>query len=149
MRLRSRNHGFADRPWTARLGGSSKDNPVAVFMAHPSTLTVIPKLADLVIDPGKAASLPLEAIPALLGELERLKATLWARLTVPQGNGQGQAQRDRDRLLNARAAAVKLGTSQDWLYRRSQKLPFTVRIGRKVLFSEAGIERYIRQRMGR
>ncbi len=118
-------------------------------MAHPSIPTVIPKLADLVTDPGKAASLPLEAVPALLGELERLKATLWARLTVPQGNGQGQAQGDGDHLLDAREAAARLHTSTDYIYRHASKLPFTVRIGRQMRFSEHGITRYIRQRMGR
>ena len=112
-------------------------------------LTVIPKLAELIAEPEKAGLLPPEAIPAMLGELERLKATLWSSLTMrPLSNGHASSQ-DGDRLLNAKEAAAKLGASQDWLYRHSRNLPFTVRIGRKVLFSEAGIERYIRQRMGR
>ena len=113
-----------------------------------STLTAIPKLADLVADPCKAATLPQEAIPALLGELEQLKAALWARLVVPQGIGQGQAQGDGDHLLDAKQAAAKLHTSADYLYRHSSKLPFTVRMGRQLRFSEAGIARYVRQRMG-
>ncbi len=53
-----------------------------------STLTTMPKLADLVADPCKAATLPQEAIPGLLGELEQLKAALWTRLTALQ-NGSG------------------------------------------------------------
>lgn len=109
----------------------------------------IPKLADLVGDPGKVDNLPAEAIPGLLGDLERLRATLWARLTVPQGNGQGQAQGNRDRLLDAREAAAMLHTSTDYLYRNAAKLPFTVRLGRQLRFSETGIARYVRQRMGR
>jgi len=84
----------------------------------------------------------------VLGDLERLRATLWARLTLPQSNGHGEASPDHDRLLDVKEAAAKLGASEDWLYRRSRNLPFVIRIGRKVLFSQAGIERYIRQRMG-
>ena len=111
-------------------------------------LTVIPKLAELIAEPEKAGLLPPEAIPAMLGELERLRAMLWARLSLPRTSGNGTAE-NGDRLLNAQETAAKLGASQDWLYRRSRNLPFVVRMGRKVLFSEAGIERYIRARMGR
>lgn len=113
-------------------------------------LNVIPKFTDLLVDPGKVALLPPESIPAVLGELERLRATLWARLTLTQSNGGHEdSSSDGDRLLSAKEAAAKLGSSSDWLYRHSRSLPFTVRMGRRVQFSEAGIERYIRQRMGR
>ena len=111
-------------------------------------LIPVPKLADLLADPGKASLLPSEAIPAMMGDLERLKAVLWARLSLPQASGNGSAE-SSDRLLSAQEAAGVLHTSTDYLYRHSSRLPFTVRMGRKVLFSEAGIERYIRQRMGR
>lgn len=114
-----------------------------------STLTAIPKLADLVADPSKASDLPVEAIPAMLGTLECLRAALWARLTVPQGNGQGQAQGDGDRLLTAKEAGGKLGRSEDGMYRHANEFPFTVRDGRQVRFSQKGIEKYIRQRVGR
>ena len=111
-------------------------------------MNVVPTLAELITDPAKAANFPPEAVPALLGDLERLKATLWARLTVPQ-NGQGQAQGNGDRLLTAKEAAAKLGMSEDYLYRNGSKLPFVVRIGRQVRYSEAGIEKFIKQRSGR
>lgn len=54
------------------------------------TFETVPKLTDLMADPGKVSMLPSDAIPPLLGELERVKASLWARLTVPQSNGQGR-----------------------------------------------------------
>ena len=43
-------------------------------------------LASLLSDP---ASVPIEQIPAAIGELERIKATLWARLadSPPSANG--------------------------------------------------------------
>ena len=113
------------------------------------SLVAIPELTDLVADPIKAALLPAEAIPAMLGELERLKATLWARLTFLANAGQGQTGAAGDRLLTVTEAARKLGKSKDALYRHAGKYPFTVRDGRNLRFSEAGIERYIRQRVGR
>jgi len=32
----------------------------------------------------------------------------------------------------------------DWLYRRTTRLPFTVRLGRALRFSEEGLNRWIR-----
>ena len=117
-------------------------------MAQPSTLTVTPRLVDLVADPSKVALLPLETIATLRGELTKLDTLLLGRL-LSEAKGRTEAGVESDRLLTAREAAAKLGASQDWLYRHSRNLPFTVRMGRKVLFSEAGIARYIRARMGR
>lgn len=118
------------------------------MMAQPSTLTVIPKLADLVNDPTKVPLLPVELIPSLRGELARLDTMLLGRLLQP-GDGSREPEAG-DRLLNAKEAAAKLGTTMDWLYRHADGLPFTVRVGKKqVRFSAVGIERYIRQRAGR
>jgi hypothetical protein len=36
--------------------------------------------------------------------------------------------------------------SRDWLYKNGSRLPFVVRIGRKVLCSEQGLERWNRNR---
>ena len=83
------------------------------------------------------------------GELARLDSLLLARLFSVNGNGEADRLGDCDRLLNAKEASAKLGLSEDHLYRHSNQFPFTVRMGRKLRFSEAGIERYIRQRMGR
>lgn len=113
-----------------------------------SKFGIVPNLAAIAADPDKVSGVPPEAIPGLLGDLERLKATLWARLSLPQANGNGTGE-NGDRLLDAKEAAAMLHTSTDYLYRHSSKLPFTIRVGRKVLFSEAGILRYIRARLGR
>jgi len=108
----------------------------------------IPKLADLLADPQRAADLPADAIPVLRGELARLDTVLLSRLLATP-NSQAPANPQGDRLLDAQEAAARLGTSADYLYRHSGKLPFTVHLGRRLRFSEAGIERYIRQRTGR
>ena len=45
-------------------------------LAGEGAMNVVPKLADLIADPDKVSLLPPEAIPTLLGELERLRAIL-------------------------------------------------------------------------
>jgi predicted DNA-binding transcriptional regulator AlpA len=56
------------------------------------------------------------------------------------GNGHG----DEDRLLDAEEAAEVLSVSPDWLYRRAKKLPFTRKLGTKMLrFSSQGIQKYL------
>jgi predicted DNA-binding transcriptional regulator AlpA len=51
---------------------------------------------------------------------------------------------DADRLIPIAEAALMLGVGRDFLYRRSRSFPFTRRMGRRLLFSAAGIERHIR-----
>ena len=112
-------------------------------------LNSIPNLTDLVNDPAKVALLPPEAIPTLRGELARLDTLLLMRVAMAQNNGHSEHSADGDRLLTVEEAAPKLGTSVDHLYRHAKNYPFTVRNGRALRFSEVGIERFIRQRMGR
>lgn len=104
-------------------------------------------LARLLQDPAVAAAVPPEEIPALLGELERLKATLWARMMNTEGtnmtSGQPPAPGEEDRLLTAKEAAPILGVKGTWLYRHAKRLPFARRLSRKCLrFSEAGLRRW-------
>jgi predicted DNA-binding transcriptional regulator AlpA len=63
-----------------------------------------------------------------------------ARLTAPP-----PAQSQADELLSAPEAGRRLGISQDYLYRHHSDFPFTRRLGRRLLFSALGIEKYIRQ----
>ena len=109
-----------------------------------------PDLATLLQDPQRVAEIPPEDLPALLGELERLKAVLWARMMSAQINGSGQGEGPvKDRLLTVKEAAARLKTSTDFLYRNANALPFTVRLGSRLRFSARGLARYIRQRQGR
>jgi predicted DNA-binding transcriptional regulator AlpA len=48
-----------------------------------------------------------------------------------------------DHLLEADEAAERMGMKKTWLWTHADKLPFAVRIGRKIRFSERGIEEYI------
>ena len=50
----------------------------------------------------------------------------------------------QDHLLDAEAAAKLLAVSEDWLYRNAKKLPFTRKLGPKMLrFSACGIQKYL------
>src|SRR5258706_505556 len=64
-------------------------------------------------------------------------------------NGGRMAEQDHDENLNAAEAARRLGISRDWLYKNRGRLPFAVRLGRRVVFSARGLERWNRQQMNR
>lgn len=57
-----------------------------------------------------------------------------------------RATEDPDQNVSVEEAARRLGVSADWVYRN--RLPFKVRIGRRVLCSVHGLERWSRQRAG-
>jgi predicted DNA-binding transcriptional regulator AlpA len=86
-----------------------------------------------------ARELPAGELPRLLGELEEIRCTAMARLAAPI-----PAQPPLDQLLNAAEAAHRLGISQDYLYRHHSDFPFSRRVGRRLLFSAMGIDRYIK-----
>jgi excisionase family DNA binding protein len=86
-----------------------------------------------------AMEIPAGELPRLLGEIEEIRCTAMARLTAPaQPSG-------ADELLSVEEASRRLGVSKDYLYRHGSDFPFTRRIGRKLLFSSLGIEKYIKQ----
>lgn len=58
-----------------------------------------------------------------------------------------QDDHERDPLLTAHEAAQMLSVSTDWLYRNARKLPFSRKLGPKMLrFSRLGIEKWIATR---
>jgi predicted DNA-binding transcriptional regulator AlpA len=58
-----------------------------------------------------------------------------------------ETNRTEDRLLNADEAAEILNVSADWLYRNARKLPFTRKLGPKMLrFSYQGIIKWLATR---
>jgi excisionase family DNA binding protein len=103
-------------------------------------------LADLVRDPLRLANVDRAHIPALLTQLSAVQASMAARLVATAHDATNDAE---DTLLDVEDAAQRLGVSEDWLYRRTKSLPFVVRVGRHVRFSAKGIDKYIRNRMGR
>jgi excisionase family DNA binding protein len=78
-----------------------------------------------------------EELPALLGELEQIRVTALARLSPPA------VACPPDELLDVGATAKRLGVSRDYLYRHRNKFPFARRIGRKLLFSSSGLDKFL------
>lgn len=86
-----------------------------------------------------AQSLPAEELPRLLGDLEEVRATAMLRLATPPAPA-------NDELLDIEEAARRLAISEGYLYRHHKQFPFTRRLGRRLLFSSAGIHEYLKRR---
>jgi predicted DNA-binding transcriptional regulator AlpA len=82
------------------------------------------------------------------GELERLRFTLWQTVTAspPAAPVPGTS-----RALDVADVIARTGMSRQWLYRaaRAKQLPFARRIGRRLVFDEAGLERWLAGRRPR
>lgn len=91
-----------------------------------------------------AREFPADDLPGLLGEIEVIRYTALARLSPPAYTGSGQP----DQLVSIAEAARRLNVSEDYLYRHWKELPFTRRMGRRLLFSSSGIDKHIRQNDG-
>jgi len=114
---------------------------------RPDSAQLSIDLSDLVEDLSRLAHVDTNRLPALLTQLSAVQACMAARLVAVT---QDAAKDDvEDPLLTVQEAGARLGVSQDWLYRRTRTLPFVVRVGRHVRFSARGIDRYVRNRMGR
>lgn len=111
----------------------------ATATREQASVRVVPPLAELLEHPERGNDLPPDAARALLARLVPLQAVLLARAFAAGPEGAG-----RDQLLTVEGAAQKLGQSPHWLYKHARVLPFTVRNGRALRFSEAGIDMWIR-----
>ena len=101
--------------------------------------TLIPQIEEAL------ANVPSDQVPSVLGELERLRAGLWARLVTPASTAKSHhaSHSEPDKLLTPGQAAALLNVKVAWLYRNRRRLPFARKLSRKVLrFSEAGLHRW-------
>jgi len=92
---------------------------------------------------------PAPDLPQLIGDLEAARAAAWARLTAPAADKQSDVSGQEVRNLDITEAATRLGISKDWLYRHASELPFALRIGRRLVFDSAALERWNRRRVER
>ena len=106
----------------------------------------VSQLRELVEDIERVKDVSGEAIPGILTHLAAIQTALAARLAQ---RNESQQHNDAERLLTVEEAATKLGVAPDWLYRRSPRLPFTVKLGRALRFSQSGIDRWIRSKSGK
>jgi predicted DNA-binding transcriptional regulator AlpA len=101
-------------------------------------------LSALLRDPTRVSALPTERIAAFITQLSSLQTALAARLIV-----EAKEPADDDTLLTVEEASKCLGVSTHWLCRRTRVLPFVVRLGGDVRFSKQGIDRFLKNRVGR
>ena len=102
-------------------------------------------VAHLLADPEAIDMVRSDQLPGLLGEIEALKAKLWARLqaSAPHATPAPTRASGPDRLLTAEEVSDRLGVSKRWVYRKADGLPFTKRLsGGTLRFSERGLERW-------
>lgn len=84
------------------------------------------------------------SLPTLLGEalLGAIRQAVREEIQGLKTEVNGQ-----DMLLDAEEAAKMLSVSPDWLYRNSRRLPFSRKLGPKMLrFSSQGIQKYLATR---
>jgi predicted DNA-binding transcriptional regulator AlpA len=112
-------------------------------------LFAVPRLEELVANPDKIEVLDIKTARALKTQaIAALNLLHGLAIECSHTAGESPNRGRRDRLLNVEEAGDKLGVKPDWLYRHHKNLPFTVRHGRLLRFSELGIEDYIRRRVG-
>ncbi len=94
------------------------------------------------------ATAPPEEIPAILGELRRLEATLWSRMTsAAASDGQPEAPANPDRWLKVEDAAAIANIPATWFYRNWKRLRFAKKISHRMLrLSEAGLRRWLAEK---
>jgi predicted DNA-binding transcriptional regulator AlpA len=107
-------------------------------------------LAVLMAEPSRALTMSATDIATALDEatrqraqLDTLTSILAARLAATSPDS---AASKGDRWLTAAQVAARTTFSVDYLYRHADKLPFTVRQGRSVRFSEARLDLYMKQK---
>ena len=87
-------------------------------------------------------------IPALLGELERVRAMAWMQLSAPQVATRAPARPrpGKDRLLSAKEAAELLAVSTRWVYDHADDLGGQRLTPRCLRFSESALRRWLEAR---
>lgn len=96
-------------------------------------------LADIAQDPTRLGETPPEAIPALLGDLERLRAELWTLLVAPRRPDPVEGEQ----YLNADEAAKLLSIPKSYVYdlARQKRIP-SVKVGKYRRFSRQALLRW-------
>jgi hypothetical protein len=109
----------------------------------------VPRLEELLADPDQVRVLDAHTTRALMTQAISALILLQSHdLDAARAETDIYGHERRDRLLNVNQAAEKLCVKRDWLYRHHPDLPFRVRHGKLLRFSELGIEDYIRKRRG-
>jgi excisionase family DNA binding protein len=140
-----------DRDETLTLHGGAHVATVA------ATGLVDPEGVDPVAGPGALTASSLrdelarviantspEELPALVGALTEMEER--ARLRIRGVSSCAPGARSRDTYLTVEEAARRLAMSRDFIYKNAERLPFVIRVGRRLRCSETGMERWAKAR---
>ena len=115
---------------------------VCLYMNKLTQIKVMPTLDDLTIDPSLAKDLSSEEAANMLAQLMTVQPTL---MVQAMSGKEKEHLKAGDRLLKVDEVACRLNCDPDWVYRNTDKLPFTRRLSSNQLrFSEKGLEEYIK-----
>lgn len=113
------------------------------------------QLPDLLVRCGEPASVPLEDIPALLGEIDKVRAILSARLVLasranaqptPRVEPQPQPALADPEVLTLKEVASILRIGRNAAYEMAHRGEISViRIGRNIRVSRGALQRWIDQ----
>jgi hypothetical protein len=110
-------------------------------MNRLTQIKVMPTLDDLVTDPSQAKSLSSEKATDMLFQVLAIQPILMVQVVSSKGK---EHLHTGDRLLKVDEVACRLNCDAGWVYRNTDKLPFTRRLSPSQLrFSEKGLEKYI------
>lgn len=103
------------------------------------------ELAEILADPTRVNEIPADTVLQLVGELERLKAILWAKLLTPRDHADGK-DTDDEGLLKIEEVAELLGVPKGYVYdlTRRGELP-SVRFGKYVRVEGRAIQEWIKR----
>src|SRR5262245_1760347 len=85
--------------------------------------------------------------PNIIGQLEELKAMLWARLILLDGTTRNQpAQTENESYLTVGQVMKEFQVTDKWLYRNKKKLPHSQPSRKVLLFPAAKIRQWFASR---
>lgn len=91
-------------------------------------------------------AVPAVELPAIIGQIEAVKAEAFAKLVTP-APAVAETRDDGDRLLTPEEAAEKLAQTSRWVREHSRELKARVDLpGRTLRFSEQRLDIYLRNR---
>ncbi|OAI49306.1 hypothetical protein AYO43_03130 [Nitrospira sp. SCGC AG-212-E16] len=102
------------------------------------------KLATIITElEREVAQVERATYPALLGELERLKAVAWAKVISPPAlQACHQVASTPDRYLTVPEVVARFSVTSTWLYRHKRQMPHSQPSRKVLLFPEQAITKW-------
>lgn len=114
-------------------------------MAEPDRDAVRAELAAIVENPDRISDLPRDRVADFLTEVAALSQRLENRFHMEDWGSESSEPSPDDKLLKVPEAAEILSVSPDWIYKRSDDLPFVRKLGANTTrVSERVLQEYLR-----